>query len=749
MRRVWIVAQRELKALFDYPTAYVLLVVFLGVNAFLFFRQAYVGGAASLRPMLDLLPWVLLFFVPAVTMRTVAEDSRNGILEVVLAQPLTELELLGGKYLGSLLFLWISLALTLPIPLALSLGAHLQWGPILAQYIGSALLMAGFAGVGIWASTIASSQMTAFIISVVVMFILVLFGLDPLIVGLPPNLGAIAARLGVLSHFDSISRGVIDLRDAIYFISLAGVFLALAYGSLVRRKLAPAGGAARRLRLGVGLITATLIVVNLLGSYIRGRLDLTPGHAYTLSPATVQIVKGLDDIVTIKVFASKELPTEAALLKRDVDDLLHDLKSAGGGKVRIVQRDPAESESARKDAQAMGIQAVQFNVIGQSELQVKEGYLGLAIQHADGNETIPFVSQTEDLEYRLASAIRSLTRTKKPVVGLVNEAKEPDAGLGTLREQLVKGYEVREVTLGDTGQVAKDVSVLILAGNPDSLPSVQLDRLNQFFDRGGSALVLASGMELSPQMPVAMPKPVGWNAALKRFGASIRSDMVYDLQASEIVPVPSDAGRVLRQYPFFIRATSTGKSVINQEVGDAIFTWASSIDTVGSGNRTLTPLFATTRAAGASTGETMIDPGRDFSQSDLKPRLLAVQAIAGKNQQDRNTPGRNTAGRVVIIGDALFASDRSARGAPENLAVALNSVDWLAQDEALISIRAKDRRPPPLVFTSDLEREGAKYLNVIGIPLLVVAAGMLHLVQRRRKTREPYRPLVPAESKAA
>ena len=155
MRRVWIVAQRELKALFDYPTAYVLLVVFLGVNAFLFFRQAYVGGAASLRPMLDLLPWVLLFFVPAVTMRTVAEDSRNGILEVVLAQPLTELELLAGKYLGSLLFLWISLALTLPIPLALSLGAHLQWGPILAQYIGSALLMAGFAGVGIWASTIA------------------------------------------------------------------------------------------------------------------------------------------------------------------------------------------------------------------------------------------------------------------------------------------------------------------------------------------------------------------------------------------------------------------------------------------------------------------------------------------------------------------------------------------------------------------------------------------------------------------
>ncbi|HEY4649148.1 MAG TPA: Gldg family protein, partial [Gemmatimonadales bacterium] len=576
MKRIWTVALRELKALFDYPTAYVLLVVFLAVNAFLFFRQAYIGGAASLRPMLDLLPWVFLFFVPAVTMRTVAEDSRSGVLEVVLAQPLTELELVTGKYLGSVLFLWIALALTVPIPLALSVGADMQWGPIVAQYVGSALLAAGLAGVGIWASSIASSQMTAFIISVVVMFVLVLFGLDPLIVGLPPSLGAIAARLGVLSHFDSISRGVIDLRDAIYFLSLAGLFLALAYGTLVRRRLAPGGAAARRLRLGVGLLAATLVAVNLLGSYIRGRLDLTPGHAYTLSPATEQIVRGLDDIVTIKLFASKELPTEAALLKRDVDDLLHDLKAVGGDKVRIVQRDPAENDAARRDAQALGIQPVQFNVIGQSELQVKEGFLGLAIQHADGNDVIPFVSQTEDLEYRLASSIRSLTRTKKPVVGIVNEVKQPEAGMQALREQLTKGYEVRGVSLGDSNQVAGDISLLILAGNPDSLPTAQLDRLNRFFDRGGSALVLASGMELSPQMPMAMPKPVGWNSALQRFGVSVRSDMVYDLQAAEIVPVPSDAGRVLRLYPFFIRGGSTGKSVINEEVGEAVFTWASS-----------------------------------------------------------------------------------------------------------------------------------------------------------------------------
>jgi ABC-2 type transport system permease protein len=373
MRRIWAVSRRELRALFDQPTGYVLLVVFLAVNAFLFFRQAFLLGSASLRPMLDLFPWMMLFFVPAVTMRALAEDTRGGQLEVLLAQPITELELLLGKYLGGLLFLWTALVLTLPLALALELGSDIRWGPIVAQYAGAALLMAGLAAVGVWASSLTRSQITAFIAAVGVMFVLILVGLDPLLVGLPATLGAVAARLGVLSHFDSITRGVIDLRDAVYFASLAGVFLALAYGALLRRKLSSATGAVRRLRAGMGLLVAILVVINLLGGYIGGRLDLTPDRSYTLSPAVRDLARGLDDLVTIKLFASKELPTEAALLKRDVDDLLRDLRTAGRGKIRIVERDPAANESAARDARDLGIGPVQFNVLGQGELQVKQG----------------------------------------------------------------------------------------------------------------------------------------------------------------------------------------------------------------------------------------------------------------------------------------------------------------------------------------------------------------------------------------
>jgi ABC-2 type transport system permease protein len=162
-------------------------------------------------------------------MRALAEDARTGTLEVVLAQPVTELELVLGKYLGQLCFVWIALALTLTIPVGLSLGANLQGGIIVAQYVGAALLAAGLAAVGLWASSVTRNQITAFIVGVAVMFILILIGASPLLTGLPVGLSAIAASLSVLPHFENIARGVIDLRDAVYFVTLAALFLALAY----------------------------------------------------------------------------------------------------------------------------------------------------------------------------------------------------------------------------------------------------------------------------------------------------------------------------------------------------------------------------------------------------------------------------------------------------------------------------------------------------------------------------------------
>ena len=738
MKTAWTIARRELRSMFDHPTGYILLVAFLALNDFLFFRQAYLLNLASLRPMLQLLPWILLFFIPAVTMRALAEDVRGGTLEVVLAQPVTEVELLAGKYLGQVFFVWIGLALTIPVAIGLSLGADVQVGVMVAQYAGAALLAAGLAAVGLWASSVTPNQITAYIVGATVMFLLILVGVDPVITGLPAWASGLVASLAVLGHFENIARGVIDLRDVVYFITLAGVFLTLAYFALMRRKLSRERDARQRLRLGTVLIVVLLIVVDLFGRQIGGRLDLTPGKAYTLSPATKQILRNLDDILTIKFFVSRELPAEMGIVKRDIGDLLADIRSAGRGNVRVLELDPSENEELKSEAQSLGIPPVQFNVLGESELQVKEGYLGLAVQYADGTETIPVVQRTEDLEYRLISFVRSLTNTDKPVVGLV-EASPPTGAQGTtyslLRQGLEQNYEVRDVSIADSADISEDVDVLLLLGTPFLLDSVQTPRFRAFLERGGGALVMANGMEIQQQGFMASARPVGWNALLAPYGVSIRLDMVYDLASNERVQMPVPGGRLLVSYPFWVRALSTRESVVNQDVESALFPWVSSIDTSNAAPGTVTPLFVTSRAAGVESGRAFISPQRDFPNDSLAQRLVAV--LVNPLAADSAVEVR---GRVVVVGNHEFLMDRNAQPAPEGLMFALNAIDWLAQDDALIQIRSKDRRPPPLVLEGDFKRDFIKYGNLIGIPLLLVVFAGLRLWRRRRLSQQVYVP---------
>jgi ABC-type uncharacterized transport system involved in gliding motility auxiliary subunit/ABC-type transport system involved in multi-copper enzyme maturation permease subunit len=737
MTATWIIARRELRALFDLATAYILLVVFVGVNDFLFFREAELYGAATLRPMLDLLPWVLLFLVPAVAMRALAEDTRSGVIEIVLAQPITELQLLLGKYLGQLLFILLALALTLPVPLGLQLGAQLQWGVVFAQYVGSALLVVGLTGVGVWASSVTRNQITAFIIAVAVMFVLILVGLDPLLVGLPPRLGAAAAALGVLSHFTGIARGVIDSRDAVYFLSLAAVFLVLAYFALMRRKLTARGDAIRRLRLGIVLLTAGLVILNLFGRRIGGRLDLTPGRAYTLSPATRQLLGNLNDLVTLKLFASAALPPEVAFLKRDVDDLLRDYRSAGRAKVRLVVEDPVADSAAAREARTLHIPPVQFNVVGRGELQVKEGYLGIAVQYAEGVKTIPFVRQSNDLEYRLTSDIRSLTRKDKPAVGLAitsdRSAAARNRTFNALQEQLDQNYAVRPVTLSADSSLPRDLKTLIVIGVPDSLPQAQLARLESFLD-SGSLLLMANGMTLSADAPLASARPIPWNDLLRPYGVSLRSDMAYDLASNAQVTMPTQFGQVLMPYPLWVRALSTRASTVNAELDAVLLPWASTIDTAQAPHGTVTPLFTTSRAGGVRAAQVFLSPTQQFSRDSLARRVLAVQVSPPA------TGGPSGAhGRLIVVGSADFASDRYLRGGDASVVFVQNAVDWLAQDEALIAIRSKDRSPPPLVFTSTATREAVKYGNLIGIPLLLIGVGGVRLWRRRLLTQHVYR----------
>jgi ABC-2 type transport system permease protein len=228
MDRVLTVARRELRGYFDQPTAYVLIVAFLAITLFLAFRTMYASSTASLRPIFDLLPILFAVFVPAATMRTLAEERRSRTLEWLLSQPLSETEVILGKLLGDWAFVLIALAGTIPTAFGVLLVSQADPGIVIAQYIGAALLAAQFVALGVWASSITRNQITAFIVAAGVAFTLFLIGLPIVQIGLPPAISGVLAQLSVLTHFENVARGVIDLRDVLYFVSTAALFVVLA-----------------------------------------------------------------------------------------------------------------------------------------------------------------------------------------------------------------------------------------------------------------------------------------------------------------------------------------------------------------------------------------------------------------------------------------------------------------------------------------------------------------------------------------
>src|SRR5438128_772199 len=505
----------------------------------------------------------------------------------------------------------------------------------------------------------------------------------------------------------------------------------------------------RRRRLGTASLAVGVIVVNLVRRHSGGRIDLTPGNSFTLSHATRQVLGTLPDLVTVKLFASAALPPEVAFLKRDVDDILDDYRSAGRGKLKLVIADPAADSAALREARTLGIPPVQFNVLGQAELQVKEGYLGLAVRYADGVRTMPFLQQTNDLEYRLTSDIRALTHPEKTVIafGEIGDAASARSqrSFDALRERLGSHYDVRPFGLADT-TIAPGVRVIAVAGPPDLLTTAQLTRLRAYLGVGGSLLLMAGGMQLQISQqgpPFAVSRRVGWNDLLKPYRVAIASDMVYDLASNVQVGTTAQFGQVLAPYPFWLRALSTKASPVNADLEAVLLPWASRIDTVHTPSIGVTPLFVTSRAGGVQETTVFLDPTRTFSRDSLRRRVVALLASPVRPDTAKGAPR----GRVVVVGTGDFASDRYARNSPENLVFVENAVDWLAQDDALIAIRSKNRAPPPLVFTSAATRRAVKYGNVFGVPLLLVVAGVLRLWRRRQTTRRTYQPL--AASSAA
>jgi ABC-2 type transport system permease protein len=236
MRNTVPIFKREFASYFNSPIAFIYLTVFLGLSSWLFLKGFFLVGEASLRSFFGLVPWIFLFFVPAITMRLWAEEKKVGTMELLMTLPVTDAEAVLGKFLASFIFLLLSLALTFILPTVVSLLGDPDPGQVFGGYLGSVLIGAAYLSIGLFISSLTENQIVAFIVSVVAIFVLFILGADFVLFGIPDWLVPVFSFLGLGGHFDSISRGVVDTRDLVYYFSVIGFFLYLNTRSIEARR---------------------------------------------------------------------------------------------------------------------------------------------------------------------------------------------------------------------------------------------------------------------------------------------------------------------------------------------------------------------------------------------------------------------------------------------------------------------------------------------------------------------------------
>jgi len=229
-----IFCKKELRSYFDSPVAYIVITIFLLISGWFFFSDIFLVNQTSLRNLFGIIPFVFMFFIPAVTMRSISEEKKSGTLEVLLTLPVEDYQIVLGKFLAGIILIFVAVILTLVYAFTLSGLGNLDFGSVVAGYLGLLLLGATYLSIGIFTSSLTQNQIVAFITSFLIIF--VLFMLDKVLIFVPAFLASFLEYLSVDYHLANLTRGVIDSRDLLYFLSMIFFFMFLSVRVLSNRK---------------------------------------------------------------------------------------------------------------------------------------------------------------------------------------------------------------------------------------------------------------------------------------------------------------------------------------------------------------------------------------------------------------------------------------------------------------------------------------------------------------------------------
>ena len=483
------------------------------------------------------------------------------------------------------------------------------------------------------------------------------------------------------------------------------------------------------------IVLTAVIFINLIGRNTFKRFDLTDNQMYSLSPSSQSVVRKIDDIFTIKVYFSNDLPAQYSNNKRYLQDILEEYTAYSSGNLRFEFYSPDDDKQLGDDAQKYGIQPVQLQVIENDKVEIKKVYMGLILLYEDKREVIPVIQTSTGLEYDITTKIKSMVEKNKQTVGIVS------IGTETANQNLIRFLSERYSTkpnLNLSTPIPENIDILLFNGISDSLKTDQEKNLREFIANGGDILFAQNRINVDIQTQQAAPIQSNVFDILYSYGLEIKENLVVDQNCNQ-VNVQQQMGifrmAVPMDYPFLpiIKKFNNDELIVNNlESMGLIFTseiQSSSIDFI--------PLLYTSN--NSSTVSEFYNLNPDPKSNPIFSQLNETsKVVGGRIKISDSITGKEA--NLILVSDSKLLIDEGSGSSAENRIFIMNAIDYLLGDSELISLRSREVTDRPLLAESDgvdtKKRLTWKILNMISPTLLIVLLGIFVLRLNRKKTEK-------------
>ncbi len=489
MKKILSIAGKELKLYFGSPMALIFVGVFLVLTLFVFFwvDSFFARGVADVRALFEWMPLLMILLVSALTMHQWSREEESGNLQVLLTLPVRLSELVAGKFLSALALVALALGLTLFLPLTVQSLGNLDWGPVIGGYLAALLLASSYIAIGLFVSSRTDNQLVALIGAAFICGLLQAIG-SPVVTDLfGAGAGDLLRKFGTGSRFESIERGVIDLRDLVYYLSLAVFFLALNILSLDSKRWSR-GAHLRPHRLkgavGLALLGLNLLVFNLLIAPAKAaRLDLTQHSEYSLSDVTRNLLRGLQEPLLVRGYFSEESHPLLAPLVPRIKDTLREYELASNGRLQLEFIDPlTDPELEREANQIHGIRPTPLQTNDRGGMSLVNVYFDVLIAYGDQSAALNFSEVIElvdtplgmevrlrNLEYDLTSSIQRVVYGFQSLEAVLASLDEP------AKLTLYTSSATMPPTMAEVSETMQDVTAEIAEANTGSVEFAVVD----------------------------------------------------------------------------------------------------------------------------------------------------------------------------------------------------------------------------------------------------------------------------------